>query len=220
MAVAASIGRRHQSYTQAFPWKLFALGDTRIADATLIPMLTEFLRSPTCCLPDGLARSLHAKVHAEHSTEHDRVQNLLSLRQCFMGLGWALKLSIAPVERVHAQNSAFASSSKQTRWHSFAANMVCRERALFSSAVSARRNHRDNTADGQVDADTGADSGGHLFAVGVMLYCLLLVCPSERLTFLELVVQAIRYNCHVLCVGCAGCLPSILQACAGTSSEA
>ena len=98
--------------------------------------------------------------------------------------------------------------------------MVCRERALFSSAVSARRNHRDNTADGQVDADTGADSGGHLFAVGVMLYCLLLVCPSERLTFLELVVQAIRYNCHVLCVGCAGCLPSILQACAGTSSEA
>ena len=101
MAASASVMRRHQAYLQSWPWRLWALGDLRSDLQNARAVAEDFLSRRLCFLPHGFAMSLFNRLQSEHATHEQRVEQLLAHRQALFCEGWALNLSIAPVERLH-----------------------------------------------------------------------------------------------------------------------
>jgi len=88
-------------------------------------------------MPLGLARRLLERIQSSTSDREGRQHLLLSYRRAFLAAACTLKLSIAPVERLHSENRARA--HHQMRWSTFAAKMVNAERQAIANAARPRR---------------------------------------------------------------------------------
>ena len=106
-----------------------------------------------CCLPRGLARTLRLRVDPIPTAE-GRVAALLSHREAFRAGAQMLRLSIAPVERIHSGNKARCRSG-MLRWSTMAAQMLAAERSLMavaSTPLKPRENKRKKKQAAAVDS--------------------------------------------------------------------
>ncbi len=69
-------------------------------------------------------------MQTDHASHEARLGSMMGQRMCFLGAAFCLKLSIAPIERLHSTNRA--RSHNQMRWQHFAAQFVNAERRAFS----------------------------------------------------------------------------------------
>ena len=138
LVAAAGVKRRHDACFEGYPWRLFQLADGRIPVARAREICIAFLSSRFCDLPPGFARRWAERLWRDHASDAVRVEEMLKCHGAFLAAVWAMKLSVAPVERLHAWSRA--QTKNNMRFHSLAAKFINQERqTLVRAALTEKR---------------------------------------------------------------------------------
>lgn len=104
MLALGLVVRRHLNYVTKLPWRIFALADPRRPLSERMAMLDEWLDTmKQCCLPFGFARDLLASRPDNPAWPRNEIFSLLWQRILFFA-SWAVKMSTAAIEMIHAMN--------------------------------------------------------------------------------------------------------------------
>ena len=132
--VCASVHRRFASSLDKWPFRLWGLCDPRRLDHD--ELLTTFFQMQPCCLPEGVALELRSSFTLESFK-----RELPKLRWHFLLSAFILKLSIAGVERRHAEHKQQA--DPQMPFGHFAAGSVLVESRHQANAVENMKKERE-----------------------------------------------------------------------------
>ena len=147
LSTAAFVRRRFSANVDRFPFRLFGLADGRRASEH-DGILEQFFAMAPCCLPAGFARELR-----ETMSQEEFQNDILSFRWLFLLTSLIVKMSIAGVERRHAQHRRQANVSMPFYMFSACSTLTeARHQQLALARMAEERRRRRETDPQQLPA--------------------------------------------------------------------
>ena len=132
LVAAAGVYRRHVVPLRQYPWRLVRLADDRIPFEERLREAQEFIDTPRCCIPPGMARGVHSGSASAAEMLSPEMQRI------WLAFGRLVTWQTADIEWRHGRNRARSHKYGQTTWGTFVARYITAEANVILRSEQTR----------------------------------------------------------------------------------